>query len=182
MWVLLFLFFFSIKADDSTLYSSSQYILIDNKAITLYETRYNPLHFMNKTFSLTLCYGELANCFSNPLFTPTLWVVKDYYDIISNINLAQTLLIPILVFVSDKDIPYYYLENYLTTLIFTIPSSEAKKLENLPPNTIVNVIYNVTINCTVASTAALICFVVFIVLYLLSTIGLANSIRIMVRV
>eukprot|EP00826_Nyctotherus_ovalis_P011868 TRINITY_DN13093_c0_g1_i3.p2 TRINITY_DN13093_c0_g1~~TRINITY_DN13093_c0_g1_i3.p2 ORF type:complete len:203 (+),score=28.15 TRINITY_DN13093_c0_g1_i3:932-1540(+) len=163
MWPLFLSLLFLVKADDSALYTSFQYILIDNETIALQDTRYNSLHFMNRTFELTLCYGEMSSCYVNPLYTPTLWVVQEYEDIAKTINLAQTLLIPILVFVADDGIPFYYTDDTSDTLIFTLPSSAAAKVANVPPNTLVTVTYDASINCAVTSIPTLICFTIFIV-------------------
>ena len=142
MWILLSclsVFLIIGKVQSDKLYTSFQYIEINDETISLYDTKYNPFNSKNITLSLSLCYGDLSACNMNPLNTPTLWIVLNYDDLTSTIQLANNIGISVLVFVADNSIPYYYLEDSIDTLIFTMPSSSIDQITKYPQNTMVKI-------------------------------------------
>lgn len=147
----------SILADATRLYSVSQYLIVNNENITLFDTHYNPTNVGQVEYSLTICYENLTTCPISPLASPVLWIVTDLSDIPRIISVAQTLKIPIVIFVSDEYIPYYYVDDPLTILVFRMSIEDGKKISQMPPGLFGTVHYSKDTNCKLTYLPLIIC-------------------------
>ena len=141
----------SLAYDDSSkLYSSYQYTLIKDLNISLSDTMYNPTTTTGEiSYTMSLCYGNLSRCQINPSSLPLLWVTPFLDDIPKTVSIAQALNIPVIIFVTDDEIPFYYIEQPYTTLVFTTSIKSGHTISRISNGASATVVYGKSSNCEI---------------------------------